>query len=167
VDEGGAVDAVVHIGFDETTLFQQAIADTAEDDWQARCESVLLDALTACQRAYALLRARGGAIVFVTPSASLMGASELAPATAAAEGIRGLMKSAARQWGADRVTVNCVAVPVALLAPGAEVELGAGALNPPGDADAVAAAVDYLASEHGRSVTGATIPVDGGVVMLP
>ena len=89
---------------------------------------------------------------------------------AAVEGVRALAKSAARQWGGARIRVNCVAPRAELLAP------DAGPLSPdvaepalagvPADVGAVASAITLLAAE-GIVVTGATIVVDGGVVMIP
>src|SRR5260370_31879217 len=67
-------------------------------------------ALTILQASLGVMQGIGGRIVFVTPTVSMSGAAGLVPYTTAVEGQRLLAKSAARQWGPDGITVNCVAV---------------------------------------------------------
>jgi 3-oxoacyl-[acyl-carrier protein] reductase len=116
-----------------------------------------------------VLQGRGGRIVFVTPTVALTGAAQLVPYASAVEGIRALAKSAARQWGTDGITVNCVAPPVELLGdatspPGLE----AAALGREPDARAdVAPVLALLAAPGAHFVTGTTIVLDGGRVMAP
>jgi 3-oxoacyl-[acyl-carrier protein] reductase len=82
------------------------------------------------------------------PSVSLLGAVGLVPLTTALEGVRALAKSAARQWADHGITVNCIV---------GDLELR----------DEIAGVVDFLAGEAGGAITGQTIVVDGGSVMLP
>jgi 3-oxoacyl-[acyl-carrier protein] reductase len=163
---------LVYVPTDETALGRALLSATDEDDWDARCEAVLRSVLWSCQAAHTLMVERsggsgersGGSIVLVTPTAGLVGCAERAPLATAAEGMRALAKVAARQWGSAGITVNCVAVAV----DGVEGGSPPPALGHPADARRdVAAVVALLASERARAVTGATIPVDGGVVMLP
>ncbi len=163
------LDLVVHADLDEAALQRQALAETAAEDWDRRCEAVLQAALQCAQSAFTALRGRG-LLVFVTPTVGITGAPELVPYAAAVEGIRALAKSAARQWGHHGIRVNCVAPPVELLAP------DAGRLGPdvadraladaPTVRDSVASVIALLAAP-GSVVTGTTIVVDGGVVMAP
>ncbi len=46
----------------------------------------------------------------MTPTTGMSGGDHYAATAATAEAVRVLVKSAARQWGADGVTVNAVAV---------------------------------------------------------
>ena len=94
------------------------------------------------------------------------------PYATAVEGIRALAKSAARQWGEAGVRVNCVAPPVEVVAPElgvtgpamvGELSLGRG----PGVRADVAPVVALLTSDAAHFVTGATVVVDGGVLMVP
>jgi 3-oxoacyl-[acyl-carrier protein] reductase len=108
---------------------------------------------------------RGGAIVVVLPSIALTGGPGLAPFAAAAEGIRLLMKSAARQWGAHGIRVNAVALPIAAwrVKQPAEHVLPSkfGASLP--DADLLRDAASATASLVGdlmRGVTGSTLVVE-------
>ena len=144
------------------------IAETDEATWDARGEAVLRAALHACQAAYAAMRERGGRIVIVTPTVGLVGGDGLAPFAMAVEGMRALAKAAARQWGSDGITVNCVAPSLDVL--GIAQDAG-GPVAPalgraPTMADLVAVVVSLL-GDLGGSITGMTITVDGGIVMVP
>jgi enoyl-[acyl-carrier-protein] reductase (NADH) len=84
------------------------------------------------------------------------------------------MKSVARQWGAAGVTLNWVSA-----APGAFASFEGVALAAKPDAVSVALGrapdpraeiapiLGFLASEAGRSITGATLMVAGGEWMVP
>jgi len=164
----GPVDVVVHVP--TSGLERAPITATSPEEWARRCETVLRDALTCSRGTFALLRSSGGLLVFVTPTLGMTGAAELVPYASAVEGMRAMAKSAARQWGRDGIRVNCVA-------PSAEqLRSAAGAWSPdvgepalgaaPAGPEAVAAAIALLADER-SPITGATIVVDGGVVMVP
>lgn len=140
--------AVLRVCCDAGALTPVPLIDIEESEWDRRCESVILDALRRAQDAFASFGEDGGRIIFVMPSVSLVGAEGLVPLSAALEGVRALAKSAARQWADRGVTVNCVA----------------GDLDRRDDIEAV---VDMLASHDGLAITGQTIVVDGGKVMLP
>ena len=140
--------AVVRVGCDGDALTPVSLVDTNETSWEERCEAVVLDALHRAQDAFASFDGKGGRIVFVMPSVSLVGAVGLVPLTTALEGVRALARSAARQWADDGITVNCVV---------GDVERR----------EEIAGVVDFLAGEAGGAITGQTIVVDGGSVMLP
>ncbi|HEY6317396.1 MAG TPA: SDR family NAD(P)-dependent oxidoreductase, partial [Acidimicrobiia bacterium] len=97
VNELGPLDVVVHALTDPAALTPAAILDTDASAWDTRCESALRGALACAQAAWTQLHARGGRIVFVTPTVGLSGVARLVPYTSAVEGTRALAKSAARQ----------------------------------------------------------------------
>ena len=156
---------------DVGALVTAAIVDTDESTWDARCEALLRDALFTFQAAFGALSEHGGRIVLVAPTVAMSGAAELVPYVTAVEGMRSLAKSAARQWGEHGITVNCVAPPLELLAPtlaaptGFVAEPAMGRL--PDIHDDVAPVVALLVSSTAPAVTGTTVVVDGGTVMVP
>jgi 3-oxoacyl-[acyl-carrier protein] reductase len=172
-DAVGPLDAVVHAFVDPAALTTEPLAETAATEWDRRCEALLRAALYCCQAAGQELSARGGRLVLVTPTIALTGVAGLVPYATAVEGMRAMAKSAARQWGERGITVNCVAPPVELMAPARSagptgLALTERALGREPDARTdVAPVVALLAADPAHFVTGATIPVDGGVVMAP
>jgi NAD(P)-dependent dehydrogenase (short-subunit alcohol dehydrogenase family) len=169
----GPVDIVLHTAVDPIAVEPVPLVDVDEDRWEAVWEATMRSSLLCCQAAFTHMAGRGGRIIFSTPTLSMSGAAGLVAYTAAVEGQRLLAKSAARQWGVHRITVNCVA-PAPATAEGDEVggrhhlPLNPAPLGGPGDPETdLGPVVVFLASDAGHFVTGATICVDGGVWMAP
>jgi NAD(P)-dependent dehydrogenase (short-subunit alcohol dehydrogenase family) len=160
------ISAVIHACFPPAAMAGESLAGTTEAAWDARGEEPLRAALFVCQVAFAHLREHGGRIILLTPTAGLVGEPGFVPIATAAEGMRALAKSAARQWGAHGITVNCVAVPLELLGASVTPPVNPPALGRTATVDDVARAITALTSDGAAAITGATIPVDGGVVML-
>ena len=111
----------------------------------------------------------------LAPSLSLVGCRELVALSTALEGQRGLMKSVARQWGGTGVTLNWIAAapralnavfdaaPLASKPDAVTVALGR-AIDP---CKEITPILGFLASEAGRTITGATLTLDGGEWMVP
>ncbi|MDG2906663.1 MAG: SDR family oxidoreductase [Acidimicrobiales bacterium] len=164
----GAVDLVVHVlaAPDGPT----PLVDLSTDAWVAACEDPMVGALHLLQACRSHLGA-GSRIVHVVPTSAMGGAPGFAATSTAAEGLRALNKSVARQWGADRITTAVVAVaPELLLGPAASSAGGAltgPALGHTGGADDLAGIVDALASPDAAFTTGSTIVADGGTWMAP
>jgi 3-oxoacyl-[acyl-carrier protein] reductase len=164
----GSVDAVVHAAVDSDALVSAALADTDEASWDRRCEAVLRTALWCCQAAASALGPRGGRIVLVTPTVGLTGGAGLSPYATAVEGMRSLAKSAARQWGGQGITVNCVAPRIELMGDdGADAPTGPVLHRPLDVRTDIAPVVATFLAERAPLVTGATVVVDGGLVMAP
>jgi NAD(P)-dependent dehydrogenase (short-subunit alcohol dehydrogenase family) len=145
------------------------LADVSDEQWWAVWEVTMRTSLWLCQAVHPHLAGNDGRVVFLTPTLSMSGAEELAPLAAAVEGQRLLAKSAARQWGADGITVNCVAPSPSLVGVEAgEMALSAPALGRAGDPAAdLAPIVAFLCSTGSHFLTGATLSADGGVWMAP
>jgi 3-oxoacyl-[acyl-carrier protein] reductase len=168
---GGPIDIVVHAAIPEIAFEQIAFEDVDDARWDAVWEASMGAAIHALQLGFEQMRGRGGRFVFVTPTVSMSGAARLVPYTTAVEGIRLLTKSAARQWGPDGITVNCLApapehVPIGVVS--TDVSLAPPALGGPGDAELDLGPIAvFLASDASHALTGATLSVDGGVWMAP
>jgi NAD(P)-dependent dehydrogenase (short-subunit alcohol dehydrogenase family) len=172
----GPVDAVVHTAVDPVAFEPRRLADVDDAHFEAVWEGTMESTLWVLQAAFRAFGGRGGRIVVTVPTLAMHGAAGLAAYAAAAEGQRLLVKSAARQWGADGITVNCLAVaPELAMAGGPEdgaspgdTALAAAALGRTGDPELdVGPACVFLLSDGGAFVTGTTITLDGGVWMAP
>jgi 3-oxoacyl-[acyl-carrier protein] reductase len=167
----GHPDVVVWADADPDGLTPASVVGLREHDWARRCEDPVRSLLWLLQAAHPHLRGRDGRVVLVCPSLGLEGAAQLVPLATAAEAQRLLAKSAARRWGADAITVNCVTVPVSALDPtlaaiAPDAARTAPALGVPDALDGAAATVTWLACAA-AAITGATIGADGGAVMAP
>jgi len=172
VDElDGPVDVLLH-AFVPEIAYEAVPFETVDDErWDAVWEGTMRATLFLLQAGHRQMSGRGGRIVLVTPTIALAGAPGLVPYTAAVEGQRLLAKSAARQWGADGITVNCIApapehVPVGVAS--MALSIAAPALGGPGDPERdVGRVAVFLAGDDAHFVTGATICADGGIWMAP
>jgi len=154
--------------------------DIDDDEWEELVDVNLSAAyrvareVTRCM----LAQGRGGAIVEISSIAYRSGGGH--PAYGAAKGgMVTLCYALAQRLGPFGITVNAVAPGVIDTEmvrtnfPGAAFErlaLGAGAHTPLrrlGRAEDVAELVAFLALERARFVTGAVIPVTGGIELLP
>lgn len=170
-EHGGPVDVVVHAAMPERAFEPIAFEDVDDERWDDVWEGALRSAIHLLQAGYEQMRGRGGRFVFVTPTVSMSGAAGLVPYTTAVEGQRLLAKSAARQWGPEGITVNCLApapehVPIGV--DSVAVSLAPPALGGPGDVRTdLGPVVVFLAGDASHALTGVTLSVDGGVWMAP
>lgn len=126
----------------------------------------------AAKAARGMLRARWGRMVFVSSVVGLSGGAGQANYAASKAGLVGFARSVARELGSRNITANVVAPGfvstdmTAVLSDErrAEIEkqIPLGRQAEPAE---VAAAVTWLASDAAAYVTGAVIPVDGGLGM--
>ncbi len=172
-DAQGDVDAYVHLGPWAEPPAVRPFADLGDDDLVAAFDRPVLDLLASLHDAFAHLRRPGGRVVVVVPTIGMAGAPGLAAFAAAAEAQRLLVKSAARQWGADGIVMNVLAADLAGLAPGA-ADLPSVSLSPPAlgtaavaDLASVARAVCALAVGDTAALTGVTLTADGGTWRAP
>lgn len=147
-----------------------AITGIDAGTWRREAEGAPLRTMHILQRAHTLMARRDGRIVIVTPTIGLPGAANLVAYITGIEAVRAMAKSAARQWAADRLSVNLVEVPLSLFDP----ELGqytrhmtAAAYTDVDLLPSLTSTVKFLLEDAAQELTGTTITADGGVVMLP
>ena len=133
--------------------------------------------LTAAYRvakraAQGMLKARKGRIIFVSSVVGLSGSAGQANYSASKSGLIGLARSIARELGSRSITANVVAPgPVAtdmlaaLSEDRREALTAAVPLGRLASPDEIAGTIAFLASSDAAFITGAIIPVDGGLGM--
>jgi 3-oxoacyl-[acyl-carrier protein] reductase len=151
----------------------QLLALMSEDDFAAVLDTNLTGAYRVARRAVrGMMRLRRGRMVFISSVVGLLGSAGQANYAASKAGLVGLARSLARELASRNITANVVAPgfvdtdmtsvlgedrKAAILA---QVPLGRLAA-----AGEVAAAVAFLAGPEAGYITGAVIPVDGGLGM--
>jgi 3-oxoacyl-[acyl-carrier protein] reductase len=144
-----------------------------EDDFSSVIDANLTAAYRVVKRAaQGMVRARRGRIVLVSSVVGLLGSAGQANYAAAKAGMVGFARSLARELGSRSITVNVVAPgPVetdmtAALSDKRIAELTAAVpLGRMATPDEIAGTITFLASPEAAYITGAVIPVDGGLGM--
>ncbi len=145
----------------------------SEEDWSSVIDTNLTGSFRLAKRAVSkMMRLRRGRIVFISSVVGLLGSGGQVNYAASKAGLVGMARSIAREYGSRGITANVVA-------PGfvetdmtevltdeqknlikTQVPLGRYAST-----DEIASAVTWLASDGAGYITGAVIPVDGGLGM--
>ena len=148
-----------------------------EDDWEALYRTGVLATLWGMKAVFPHMRDSGGKVINLGSSAAQVGLPGFAGYAAAKEGIRGLSRVAAKEWGRYRINVNVVSPavesdgvlelkrnePELVEAMTAQIPMGRWG-DPIDDAGALAV---FLASEQSDFITGMTFMLDGGQFMFP
>jgi len=145
----------------------------SESDFADVVDANLTAAYRVCKRAaQGMIRARSGRIILVSSVVAMLGSAGQANYSASKAGLIGLARSLARELGSRNVCVNVVAPgPVdtdmtAVLGDKRMEELRAAVpLGRTAQPSEIADVITFLASPSAAYITGAVIPVDGGLGM--
>ncbi|MBT3245229.1 MAG: beta-ketoacyl-ACP reductase [Actinobacteria bacterium] len=145
----------------------------SDDDFTDVIDTNLTGSFRVARRAVkGMMRARWGRIILVSSIAGRVGQTGQANYSASKAGLVGLGRSLAKEFSSRGITVNIVApgpILTDMLAALPEEQQASyaeavplGRLGQPGE---VAEVVRFLASDGAAYVTGAVVPVDGGLFM--
>jgi 3-oxoacyl-[acyl-carrier protein] reductase len=160
---------VANAGITRDTLLMRM----SDDDWDQVLATNLTGAFRVARRAArAMIRGRFGRIVFISSVVGMMGSAGQVNYAASKSGLVGMARSLARELGSRGVTANVVApgfIETDMTAALGEDLVKKYAEQIPlgrlGSVDDVAGTVEFLTSEAAGYITGAVIPVDGGLGM--
>jgi 3-oxoacyl-[acyl-carrier protein] reductase len=160
---------VANAGITKDTL----VLRMSDDDWSSVINTNLTGSFRVAKRASkGMLRQKKGRIIFISSVVGLLGSAGQVNYAASKSGLVGMARSLARELGSRGITANVVApgfvvtdmteeLPDDLKAKYKEqIPLGRMASS-----EEVAASVVFLASEGAAYITGAVLPVDGGLGM--
>jgi 3-oxoacyl-[acyl-carrier protein] reductase len=160
---------VANAGITRDTLLMRM----SDEDWDQVIATNLTGAFRVARRAARpMIRGRFGRIVFISSVVGQMGSAGQVNYAASKSGLVGMARSLARELGSRGVTANVVApgfietdmtaeLGVDLVKKYAE-QIPLGRLGSVAD---IAGTVEFLASDAASYITGAVIPVDGGLGM--
>jgi 3-oxoacyl-[acyl-carrier protein] reductase len=153
---------------DDTLLLRMT-----EDQFTRVVDANLTASFRVAKRAAkSMLRVRWGRMIFISSVVGMSGAPGQVNYAASKAGLVGVARSITRELGSRSITANVVApgyVETEMTAEVGEARqsaiLGSIPLGRPAKPEDVAAAVTFLASDSAGYITGALLPVDGGLGM--
>jgi NAD(P)-dependent dehydrogenase (short-subunit alcohol dehydrogenase family) len=180
VDQLGRLDVLVNnaqafgAGY-EANVPLTPLEELSEELWDSTFQTGVKATFYCCKAAFPHLRATSGRIINLVSYWGMIGAEGAGAYNANKEAIRGLTRTAAREWGQYGITVNAISPAAQTEAQAAWAEKNANEYrlrlqslpmrrygDPEGDIAPVAV---FLASADSRFITGSTIMVDGGLFM--
>ena len=169
-EEQGAVEVLVsNAGITD----DQLLLRMSEESFVRVLDTNLTDAYRVAKRASrGMLKARFGRLVFISSVVGLSGGAGQASYAASKSGLVGFSRSLARELGSRGITANVVApgyvdtdMTAALGESRREELLRSIPLGRTAAPEEIAGAVAFLAGDDAAYVTGAVLPVDGGLGM--
>lgn len=162
----GGIDILVNNAFDPTAPFS-TILDLSAEQLQRNFDLGPIAYLRAMQAAYPYLKKSGeGRVINFGSMAGIVGMVGYGPYNMAKEAVRALTRTAAREWGADKITVNNILPVAETWGPDVNVPAPTNPLgrygSPEGD---IAPVVLFLASKDSQFITGSSLTPDGGSII--
>lgn len=144
-----------------------------DDAWQSVIDTNLTGSFNVTRRALRpMTRARFGRIIYISSVVGLLGSAGQVNYSASKAGLVGMARSLAREVGSRGITANVVApgfIETDMTAELSEKQVADYHAQIPlgrlGQVDDIAATVAFLAGDSAGYITGAVIPVDGGLGM--
>jgi 3-oxoacyl-[acyl-carrier protein] reductase len=151
----------------------QLLMRMSDEEYDAVVDTNLGGAFRCARRAVkGMIRLKRGRIIFISSVVGLYGAPGQANYAASKSALVGLARWVSRELGSRNITANVVApgfietdMTAALPEDRQKAYLASIPAGRFGQTDEVAAAVRFLASDDAAYITGAVIPVDGGLGM--
>jgi NAD(P)-dependent dehydrogenase (short-subunit alcohol dehydrogenase family) len=174
ISRWGRIDALVNNAHTFTDYLP--LADPKmEENCLIDLQSAFIGSLQLMQLCYPHMKAQGsGSIINMGSSYGLRCEPGFLAYAASKEAIRALTRTAAREWGKDQIRVNTI-LPSAMTPKALwyleesgtyDYELSKVAMGRFGTSEDIAPTAIFLASDESNFVTGQTIGVEGGAVML-
>ena len=168
--EFGKLDILVNnAGITRDNLLMRMKEEEWDEIMQVNLKSVFLASKAVLR---GMMKQRSGRIINITSVVGAMGNAGQANYAAAKAGLMGFAKSMAREVGSRGITVNCIApgfidtdMTRALPEEVRKTFEAQTALGRFGDAQDIADAVLFLASDQAKYITGQTLHVNGGMLM--
>lgn len=166
----GKLDILVNnAGITRDNLLMRMKEEEWDDIMQVNLKSVFRASKAVLR---GMMKQRSGRIINITSVVGVMGNAGQTNYAAAKAGLIGFSKSMAREVGSRGITVNCVApgfidtdMTRALPEETRQTFTSQTALGRFGDAQDIADAVLFLASDQAKYITGQTLHVNGGMLM--
>jgi 3-oxoacyl-[acyl-carrier protein] reductase len=166
----GAVEVLVaNAGITRDALLMRM----SDEDWDRVIATNLSGAFRVARRAARpMVRGKFGRIVFVSSVVGMMGSAGQVNYAASKSGLVGMARSLARELGSRGITANVVAP--GFIETDMTAELGEDLIKKYaeqiplgrfGSVDDVAGTIEFLTSDAASYITGAVIPIDGGLGM--
>ncbi len=160
---------VANAGITQDTLLLRM----SDEDWSSVIETNLTGSFRVAKRAAkGMLKLRRGRLIFISSVVGLLGSAGQVNYAASKAGLVGMARSMARELGSRSITANVVAPGfvetemTAVLPEKQQQEYQAQIpLKRFATVDEVAGVVQWLGSDAAAYITGAVIPVDGGLGM--